>query len=240
MYQELIWKELMTNNYRAENIRSFLSLVEEHLGNSREIRSIFDIGSCHGLESALFSEIYENAAIETFEANPAQIPIIEKNLTDCYNVSLNSVAVNDYDGKCKFYPIDRVVSRSVWFDSNQGASSLYRTNGRESEMGEHYVQNEIEVSCTRLDTFCEKKNIKGPQIIWMDLQGAELKALKGLGERIHDVEFIWTEIEIEPLYHDQDLLKDIDPWLQDHGFYMRGKSLAKDKKSGDFIYVRKI
>lgn len=227
-------------NY-SSTIKMFRDIVREEIGNRQSIRSIFDIGSCHGLESATFSNVYPNAEINTFEANPIQIPIILEHTKDCSNVTVHEVAVNDYNGVCKFYPIDKQKSRSAWFDSNQGASSLFRVNGTESLMhaSESYVQSEIEVPCIRLDTFCETKNIDPPQIIWMDLQGAEFKALKGLGNLIDDVEFIWTEMEIEPLYHDQDLFETIHPWLLDKGFALLGKNLARNKRSGDFVYMRK-
>ena len=57
-----------------------------------------------------------------------------------------------------------------------------------------YVQDKIVTNCFRLDYIIRKNNIKKVDIIWMDLQGAELLALKSLGENIYNVEFIYTEV----------------------------------------------
>lgn len=39
-----------------------------------------------------------------------------------------------------------------------------------------------------------KHNIPCVDIIWMDLQGAELLALKGLGNKLSCVEYLYTEV----------------------------------------------
>jgi len=41
---------------------------------------------------------------------------------------------------------------------------------------EQYVQNKVEVDCIRLDDLCGQLQIDVIDLIWMDLQGAELRA----------------------------------------------------------------
>ena len=69
---------------------------------------------------------------------------------------------------------------------------------------------EIEVSCTQLKTFCKENNIDHVDLIWMDLQGAELIALESMGkELLSTVQVIHTELETTPIYKDQYLYSDI-------------------------------
>jgi len=226
--------------YVGSDITKFRNWVRNTCGYRGDIRSVFDVGSCHGIESQQFGNIYFNSEVHCFEANPLQIPIVKVNTRNSTNVEVHSCAVTDYDGTTKFYPIDKRLSKSRWFDCNQGAGSLFRTNGNERMFwkNESLVQYEIEVPCTRLDTFCEKKGIRGPQLLWIDAQGSELHVLRGLGKYIEDVDLIHTEMEIVPLYHKQDLYEDIHPWLLDHGFEFVDKQLFRES-FGDFIYVRK-
>ncbi len=54
----------------------------------------------------------------------------------------------------------------------------------------------------------------------MDLQGAELLALKGLGDRIDEVEYIATEVGVEGYYEGQTYFHQIYEYLLQKGFYL--------------------
>ena len=153
----------------------------------------------------------------TFEANPVSYDVCLKNTEGYNSINVINEAVNDYDGTCKFYPMDKDKTITTWEDGNQGASSLYRANGA-YDFVEKYVQYEIEVPCTRLDTFCEKNDIDRIDIIWMDLQGAELKALQSLGPLLETVQIIHTELEMNPMYEGQCLFRDVNEFLSSNGF----------------------
>lgn len=205
--------------YVAEDIGVLDTFIEKKFKSNDDVKIIFDVGSCHALESVKFSKKFTNAKIYTFEANPSSYEICLENSKNCPSITLINKAVNDYDGLCKFYPIDKEKTITTWEDGNQGASSLYKANGSYDHI-EKYVQYEIVVQCIRLDTFCEKNNIDKIDIIWMDLQGAELKALKSLGKLLDNVQIIHTELEINPMYEGQSLFKDVYRFLIDRGFVM--------------------
>ena len=184
---------------------------------NKEVEVIFDVGACHALESVELSKKYPNAKVYTFEANPVSYNVCLENTEGYDSITVINEAVNDYDGLCKFYPMDKEKTVTTWEDGNQGASSLYRANGQ-YDFIEKYVQYEIEVPCTRLDTFCEKNNIDKIDVIWMDLQGAELKALQSLGSRLDTVQIIHTELEMNPMYEGQCLFSDVNEYLTNNGF----------------------
>jgi FkbM family methyltransferase len=78
-----------------------------------------------------------------------------------------------------FFPIDPKRTVTTWKDGNPGASSLFVA--QDGYPHEKYVQNEIMVNCHRLDSICEQEKIV-PDLIWIDLQGAELLAFESLGK----------------------------------------------------------
>ena len=197
-------------------MRVFNSYLTQTFKN-KEVEVIFDVGACYALESVELSKKYPNAKVYTFEANPVSYNVCLENTEGYDSITVINEAVNDYDGLCKFYPMDKEKTITTWEDGNQGASSLYRANGQ-YDFIEKYVQYEIEVPCTRLDTFCERNDIDKIDIIWMDLQGAELKALQSLGSLLDTVQIIHTELEMNPMYEGQCLFSDVNEYLTNNGF----------------------
>lgn len=223
--------------YSASDLRTFNTFVNQKFKSLKSVDVIFDIGSCHCLESVEFAKKYKDSRIFAFEANPESYQVCLNNSKDYPSIEVINQAVNDYDGSCKFYPMDKERTVTTWEDGNQGASSLYRANGAYDHI-EKYVQYEIEVPCTRIDTFCEKNNIDYIDIVWMDLQGAELKALKSMGKILDTVQIIHTELEINPMYDGQCLFSDVNDFLTNNGFDLEWGD-TNVQFGTDFIFVRR-
>ena len=176
------------------------------------VKTIFDVGARDLEESIFFASKYPNSIVHSFECNPATIPLcIEKQKT-IPNIHLHTKAINNYNGNCKFYPTNPSKTITTWNDGNPGASSLFKANN--TYPNEHYVQDEIDVQCMRLDSVIVSNTLPRVDILWMDLQGAELLALESLGVFLKDVLFICTEVEMSPIYENQCLFRDVDAFLE--------------------------
>lgn len=190
-------------------------MIEEfikHIENKNDDFIIFDIGSRDCIQSIEFYNKFPNAKIYAFECNPNTLDICKKNIekyTD--RITLIEGAVCDYNGNITFYPINKEKTITSWEDGNQGASSIFKSNGTYTV--EKYIQDEIITQCHRLDSVMDKYGITRVDIIWMDLQGAELLALKGLGDYLKDVKYIHTEVEHQPIYTNQALFVEINDYL---------------------------
>jgi FkbM family methyltransferase len=205
--------------YLSQDLSVFLNYTK-YVANFDDIKIIFDVGSCHCLEAVEFSKLFKNSKIYCFEANPTTIKNCLTNSNPYPAITVTNIAINDFDGICKFYPINIDKTRTSWKDGNQGASSLYISNGEYDHI-EKYVQNEIEIECIRLDTFSKINNIDKIDIIWMDLQGAELKALISLGDLLDNIKIIHTELEINPIYNGQCLFNEVNDFLFKRSFFLR-------------------
>jgi FkbM family methyltransferase len=208
-------------------IESFLSHIPQSFPRDGNY-VIFDIGSRDCIQSIEFYNAFPKAKIYSFECNPNTLDICRKNIENYSDrITLVEGAVCDYNGEVTFYPIDKQRTITTWEDGNPGASSLFRSNGSYDSI-EKYVQNEITVNCHRLDTVLSKYNIDKIDIIWMDLQGAELLALKGLGDFITKVKYIHTEVCHKAIYENQVLFGDLNNYIVSKGFrrknnlYFRG------------------
>jgi hypothetical protein len=85
----------------------------------------------------------------------------------------------------------------------------------------------------------KKYNIKNVDIIWMDLQGAELLALKGLGEYIKNVEFIHTEVSYKEIYNGQVMFDELNKFVLLNDFIVINQ-LSMCGWQEDIIYQKKF
>ena len=198
---------------------------------------IFDVGSRDGLESAQIAKFFPEAKIYAFECHPESYKICLQNTIQYNNIICINKAINIYNGGCKFYPINTEKTITTWKDGNPGASSIFRASGAYDHI-EKYVQDEIEVECIRLDSFCLLNNISKIDCIWMDLQGAELLALKSLGDLLKNISIIHTELEMNEMYTGQCLFSDVHPLLINNGF-AKVFGNTQEHFGTDFIYVKK-
>lgn len=75
----------------------------------------------------------------------------------------------------------------------------------------------------------------------LDIQGVELKALKGMDEylrRNDTVKYIYTEVNCDYVYENCSLVGEIDEYLGNYGFKRVETSWCCDYKWGDAFYVR--
>jgi FkbM family methyltransferase len=75
-----------------------------------------------------------------------------------------------------------------------------------------------------------------PDYVSLDIQGAELRALKGLGDRIETVKWIYSEVNKDELYQGCCLISDLDDFLELRGF-RRIVTRWTEFGWGDALYV---
>jgi FkbM family methyltransferase len=180
----------------------FLNKVKRCI-DPNSVKTVYDVGAGDCTESIDFSEYFVNAQVYSFEANPACIYDCSKKIVNNSRITLIPICVNEYTGMVKFHPINQQKTITSWPDGNPKASSIFISNGTYPH--ETYVQDELNIPCMRLDDLQDTFKIPNPDILWMDLQGAELSALKSLGERLKNIKMIHTEIWGQETYTGQSL-----------------------------------
>ena len=200
-----------------ENLSFFESFLKSEGFVSNKEYVIFDIGTRDCMHSVKFSQIFPKAKIYAFECNPNTIPICKKNIENYPNIILIEKAVNNYNGTCDFFPIDQEKTITTWKDGNPGASSLFLSNGNYNSI-ETYIQSKVITDCVRIDTIMNDYNITGVDIVWMDLQGAELLALESFGDFLNNIKYIHTEVSYIPIYDGQVMFNELHKYLLQNGF----------------------
>jgi FkbM family methyltransferase len=207
-----------------------------YIGNKNDKYVIFDIGSRDCIQSIEFFNKFPNAKIYAFECNPNTLEICKNNIKPYSDrITLIEGAVCDYDGNITFYPINQKKTITTWKDGNPGASSIFKSNGKYNI--ETNIQDEIESHCHRLDTVMNKYDIQTVDILWMDLQGAELLALKGLGNYLQKVKYIHVEVSHKEMYSGQVMFNELNDYILSNGFVIKNK-LTLTGWQEDVIYEK--
>jgi len=216
-----------------KNQKKFIKLILKYYKNTDSL-TIFDIGARDCEESVNFSKIFPKSRIFSFECNPQVIPTAERKIKSATNIKLVKKALSNTEGTIDFFPIDCEKSRTKHIDGNPGASSLFKIENYPKN--EFYVQKHIKVPTTTLSNFMSHEKIKKIDIIWMDVQGAELMVLEGLKDKIENIGLIHTEVEFVRIYKNQPLFSDIKKYLNGKGFSLLTFT-SFSRYFGDAIFI---
>ncbi len=197
------WDPVMNNVRR--HVCFFLSMIAKKHDLSN-IKTILDIGSLNGAESVFFAQLLPNCTVHSFDANPNACKSIKDNQKKYPNLFCHNLAISNIEDNVDFY----LTAENI------GASSLLKPM-----LGTGYVGNscsKIKVKCTTVEKFCKENNISNIDLIWMDLQGNELNALKGIGNLLNNVKGICSEVGLIPYYEGHSLYNEIYNYLKTFGF----------------------
>lgn len=148
---------------------------------NKESLIIFDVGACNFYDSLYLRQEFPNANIYAFEpdnTNLANCPII---VEQSY-INVVPVALSDHDDTVVFYP-----SVSYGGNDHKASGSILKPKTRlgttEGAFHDtlHFDLKGYDVQTVRIDTFCELNDIAHIDFLHMDVQGAEMKVLGGLG-----------------------------------------------------------
>lgn len=224
------YKEIINNIY--EEVSFFLSRAST-VTDLKEVKTFFDLGSLNGIEGAYIAQLIPSCNVYSFEARESAIKLVQDNQKKYKNAKSFCIAVGDKNEEITFHITPENIGAS---------SALVPTGGPAGRTHE-----KVTVPCTRLDKFCKDNSIQTADLLWLDLQGYEIKALQGMGELLKTTKAIHTEASKLAYYKDQPNIKDLENFLSDYGFYLDtekrpfsyGGVFEAQYYEGDVIFLRK-
>jgi FkbM family methyltransferase len=190
------------------------------------VESVLELGSRDALDAIRLADKF-GCEVISWECNPEAIELCKKHIGDREDVLLVEKAVWSESGELDFHPV---------VNGNLGASSCFKAN-HDYPYEKPYEQVEITVEAKRVDEWFEENDKPTPTLLCMDLQGAEIEALKSMGDMLHEIDYIITEGQWQRLYHNTPLIEDIAEHLKPYGFEQVGHRKVNDW-FGDFMFRR--
>lgn len=100
----------------------------------------------------------------------------------------------------------------------------------------HFV-DERQVTTTTIDALGGEAF--APDYLALDIQGAELDALRGAIQTLQSVRWVYAEVNTEAVYKGCALLDEVDEFLDGFGFIRSATIMAGSSGWGDSLYTRK-
>ncbi len=123
--------------------------------------------------------------------------------------------------------------------NNAQASSLLELGTHRTSYPDIRVEKTIRVHTRRVDALraAQPGLFEGLAFVNLDIQGVELQALRGFGDLLPQVRWIYTEVNRDHVYKGNALIWELDRFLLDAGF-VRRETRMKSANWGDALYVR--
>lgn len=137
---------------------------------------IYDIGANKGKWSDLYRRKFPNATLYSFEANPKLNP---KSAHKNFNVALYHTDNMELD----FY-VNTMTHHTT-------GNSFYKENTKQYDN-----ESSIKLKTKKLDTLVMEEDLKLPDALKIDTQGAELDILKGASKCVENAKVIMTEMSL--------------------------------------------
>lgn len=135
--------------------------------------------------------------------------------------------------------VDAVDDEEVAFhvtNSSQSSSILDLDTHRQ-----HYpdidVERTVQLRTVTVDTLADRYDFSGINLVNLDIQGAELRALRGAVNTLAHVDYVYTEVNRESVYRGCALVGEIDEFLGQLGLG-RVRTSWTDAGWGDALYIR--
>ncbi len=179
---------------------------------------ICDIGSRDALEGIALMRQLGGKQLHVFEPNPGAAGICRQNLSKFMDghppefVLFNEMAVSDRAGQLKFYPVNAGLSEN----KDIGFSSLFQINPDYTRRRGRIIQDEVIVNATTLDDYFTGR--QDPDILWVDVEGAELLVFRGATRVLSAVKLIHVEVSFRPMQVGKPLFWEIARYLKSQGF----------------------
>jgi FkbM family methyltransferase len=174
---------------------------------------ILDVGSRDLIESIELSNAFPNAKIIAFEPNPTQFKICSDASKPYPNIDVYEYALSDEEGITDFWIVNENVGASSIL---QPAEKFLDTGWLGHKPCTYYKISGIRMR--RLDSVLKELNISKVDVVWMDIQGNELRALKGMGDFLKDVKMMQVEAAVIPYYKGHAPKDELEKWLHEQGF----------------------
>jgi FkbM family methyltransferase len=207
-------------------------LDDDVLKSINNSTGIVHLGAHRGLEAEVYNWFGKN--VIWVEAIPKIYKQLSENLYFYKNqLAFQALLTDEDDKNINFYisNYDSACSSIYKFTENIKSSKIWSDRN-------HQMIDTLNLKSKKLDTLFTKEKIdpKNYNHWILDLQGAELLALKGAEKSLESCKSIYIEVSIKKFYNDGVLWDELKEWLISKNFYPTRNPVDDEE---DILFIKK-
>jgi FkbM family methyltransferase len=166
-------------------------------------RVIYDLGANIGMASLGFAALYPEARVYGFEPLPSNFEVCRLNYQNLPKARLFPWAVGA-----------RTERTSFEHNEDPQGGHLHTVQGNPAL----HAQGHIQVQVYSIADLVREQKLDPPEFLKIDVEGAELEVLRGIGDAVQSIKRIFVET------HGETLKAGCLAWLGEHGFQITPSS----------------
>ena len=188
---------------------------------------IIEAGAHVGSDTIEMAKLWPKGHIYAFECIPHLFEKLYETTKKYKNVKCCQMAIGEQNGSAEIF---------VSSGSSDGSSSLMPPHEHLTEHPDVHFAQKMLVQTTTIDQWASENNIKNVDLLWLDMQGYELVALKSSPHILSTVRAVYSEVNLKELYKGAPLYPEFRQWMKSHGFEVVREELAWED-AGNVLFV---
>jgi FkbM family methyltransferase len=177
-----------------------------------DFKTILDVGANEGTFARIARSAFPDAQIYSYEPLPNCARVIEHEFANDERFELFRCALGRHHGESRMFHNEYSASSSILAMAKEHVEAFPYT-ARTSQ---------ITVPIRTMDETLEGKDLAGPTLLKLDVQGYELRVLAGAPRTLAKAHVLLVELSVQRLYEDAPLFDEVYQALRAHGFALSG------------------
>ncbi len=187
--------ELLTNQHEVETITQLDQMAAPGM-------TMLDIGAHVGYYSRRYAKVLgKNGRIFAFEPHPRTFAALQHNVRRLPQVTAVQLALAEQEGSAELYDyLMMSASGSLHYDESMAALQKSQTQQTDiaPRIGQTFTAQTFTVRTTPVDDFLTAQGIEQVDLVKMDIEGAEIGALRGMKRTIANSPNLVLVMEYNP------------------------------------------
>ena len=186
--------------------------ILSQIGPVDQPHTVLDLGARNGWFLISWQDWCPNAKIHAFEPDQTAFEMLDNAYSGNDSVIISPFGVGESESTETFYfmPGSKVSSSFLEHDAHTWDQLKFETGEIE--------QRQLEI--TTLDNYTDKHSLDSIYLIKIDIQGYELRALKGAITTLTNTRYVLVESGIRPLYKNASTFTEVHDFMVDQGFHL--------------------